>query len=111
MLLKSTLSRMPETNPALDQQQLYAMGLDHARRLSRRLWTDHNIHDPGITTLELLCYALTDLAYRAQFPIEDLLAAATDNAGAMAGQFFTPRQILPCAPLTERDYRKLLIDL
>ena len=75
------------------------------------LWTDHNIHDPGITTLELLCYALTELAYRSRFPVEDLLAAAEKNAENMAAQFFTPRQILPNRALTERDYRKLLIDL
>jgi hypothetical protein len=111
MLLIPTISRTAETEPALDQRQLYAIGLDHVRRLSRRLWTDHNIHDPGITTLELLCYALTDLGYRAQFPVEDLLAGKTDNAAAMAGQFFTPRQILPNRALTRNDYRKLLIDL
>ena len=111
MLLTPTISRTPETDPALDQKQLYALGLDHVRRLSRRLWTDHNIHDPGITTLELLCYALTDLAYRSRFPVEDLLATADKNAENMAAQFFTPRQILPNRALTERDYRKLLIDL
>ena len=27
-------------------------------------WTAHNTHDPGITVLELLAYALTDLHYR-----------------------------------------------
>src|SRR5690606_13404824 len=88
-----------------------AEGLDGIRRLSRRLWTDHNIHDPGITTLELACYALTELAYRAEFSVEDLLATSEDNAGNMARQFHTPRTILPNRPLTARDYRKLMIDL
>lgn len=111
MLLAPTLSRTPENQAAFDQQQLYALGLDHVRRLSRRLWTDHNLHDPGITTLELLCYALTDLAYRTRFPIEDLLATPENKAENMATQFWTPRQILPNRPLTVRDYRKLLIDL
>ena len=27
-------------------------------------WTAHNTHDPGITVLELLSYALTELQYR-----------------------------------------------
>lgn len=94
-------------DPALDQKRLYAIGLDHVRRLAKQVWTDHNVHDPGITTLELLCYALTDLAYRASLPVEDLLAS---SAGTPA-KFFTPRQILPSAPLTLLDYRKLLIDL
>lgn len=111
MLLKPTLSRNPESEPALDQKQLYDLGLKHVRRLSRRLWTDHNLHDPGITALELLCYALTDLAYRTRFPMQDLLATGRDNTGNMAAQFFTPGQILPNCPLTPRDYRKLMIDL
>lgn len=111
MLLNPTISSVPEADPALDQRALFALGLDHVRRLSRRLWTDHNIHDPGITTLELLAYALTDLTYRARYPLEDLLAAPEDNAAAMAGQFFSARRILPGRAVSESDYRKLLIDL
>ncbi|HEY1181036.1 MAG TPA: hypothetical protein VGE56_01930, partial [Rhodocyclaceae bacterium] len=111
MLLTPVISRVTAADPALDQRQLYAQGLDGIRRLSRKLWTDHNTHDPGITTLELACYALTELSYRAQFAVEDLLATETDNAGTMAQQFFTPRQILPNRPLTVLDYRKILIDL
>jgi len=95
----------------LDQQPLFELGLREVRAYARELWTDHNIHDPGITMLELLCYALTDLCYRACFPIEDLLAVADDNKGNMAGQFFKARQALPNGPLTELDYRKLLIDV
>ena len=30
---------------------------------SRREWTDSNLHDPGITVVELLVYALSDLTY------------------------------------------------
>ncbi|HQU78819.1 MAG TPA: hypothetical protein PLU47_05050 [Azonexus sp.] len=111
MLLKPTISPLPEADPALDQRQLYALGLDHVRRLSRRLWTDHNVHDPGITTLELLAYALTELAYRTRFPIEDLLAAPKNNAAKMEKLFDRACRILPNRPLTEADYRKLLIDL
>ncbi len=96
---------------ALDQQQLYDIGLQHVQDLASRLWTDYNVHDPGITTLELLCYALTDLGYRASFPIPDLLASASDNAEEMQKQFFSAGKILPSQPLTLLDYRKLLIDL
>lgn len=112
MLLTPTIAQAPETDPALDWRQLYALGLDHVRDLSRKRWTDYNVHDPGITTLELACYALTELAYRAQFPVPDLLADPdfTKNAAAMEAQFFRAREILPCRPLTANDYRKLLID-
>ena len=49
----------------LPESQDYAFlrerGLEHIRALSGRIWTYHNLHDPGVTTLEVLCYALTDL--------------------------------------------------
>ena len=111
MLRQAKISPLPPADPALDQRLLSGIGLDGVRRLSRRQWTDHNTHDPGITTLELLAYALTDLAYRTRFPIEDLLAAPENNAAEMARLFDSAGQVLPCMPVTENDYRKLLIDL
>ncbi|MEP7120329.1 MAG: diguanylate cyclase [Byssovorax sp.] len=110
MLERLTISTSPPRELGLDQAALHAAGLAHVRRLSGRIWTDHNLHDPGVTTLELLCYALTDLGYRASFPVEDLLASG-DGVEAMKEQFPTARALLPNAPLTLLDYRKLLIDL
>src|ERR1043165_5682436 len=107
MLSQLTIAKERASEPELDQAQLYAAGLSHVRRLASRIWTDYNVHDPGITTLELLCYALTDLSYRAEFPVKDLLASEADNAGEMAKQFFTARRILPNRALTLLDYRKL----
>lgn len=110
MLSQLTIPKHRNAPIALNHQQLYAIGLNHIQQLSSRIWTDYNVHDPGITTLELLCYALTELGYRASFPIEDLLASEQDNAAKMQQQFFTARQILPNRALTLLDYRKLLID-
>src|SRR5689334_15089239 len=111
MLNQLTISKTRPADPALDHEQLFALGLEHVRRLAGQLWSDHNAHDPGITTLELLCYALTDLAYRADHPIEDLLTGAGEGVDALRTQFFSARTILPARPLTELDYRKLLIDV
>jgi hypothetical protein len=105
-----TIARRPNRAEGLDQQDLYRRGIDLVRFYAREVWTDHNIHDPGITTLELLCYALTDLAYRAGYGIEDLLAPA-DKAHPAKSTLYTARRILPNRPLTIADYRKLLIDL
>ena len=104
--------RKPETLAlGLDPKPLFALGLAAVRGYARSGWTDHNVHDPGITTLELLCYALTDLSYRACYPVEDLLAVPGDNAAAMAEHFFRARRALPNAPLTALDYRRLLLDV
>lgn len=108
---KNRNGAVPESNAAFDHERLFVAGLEHIERLARRIWTDYNVHDPGITTLELLCYAITDLGYRASLPVQDLLAAGSDNAAHMQSQFFTARQILPNRALTVNDYRKLLIDV
>jgi hypothetical protein len=84
-------------------------------QMGSRLWTDYNTHDPGITILEALCYAITDLSYRVGWDIKDLLAPekpAADLADAFPGQaFFSAREILTVNPTTPDDFRRLLIDL
>jgi hypothetical protein len=46
------------------QWQSLASALQRAMTRLVPDWTAHNTHDPGITVLELLSYALTDLQYR-----------------------------------------------
>lgn len=113
-----TLSAAPQP-VALDSPALFAQGLQHLRSTARQTWTDHNIHDPGITMLELFSYALTDLAYRCALPMADLLRrapagsseAAAETARRTQAQFHPPTAALPTEPLTLPDWRKLLIDL
>ncbi len=102
-----------ERNRTLTQAQDYnflrAEGQNYIESLSHKLWTDYNTHDPGITILEALCYAITELGYRTNFKIEDLLA---DKDGVIKNQtFFSARNILTNAPLTMLDYRKMIIDI
>jgi hypothetical protein len=92
----------------LDFTALRNEGLHHIGALSGKLWTDHNIHDPGITTLEVLSYAILDLGYRTSRPIENLLAPTSEEKD---DNFFTANQILTNNPLTITDYRKLLLSL
>ena len=40
----------PET---LDYYALRKMGMKHIAQLGGSLWSDHNIHDPGITNYEI----------------------------------------------------------
>ena len=106
-------------HPHLDFQKLRREGLKHIGELSGKIWTDHNTHDPGVTILEELCYALTDLGYRTTLPMADLLATAqkdpgTDTAAVESPRhenFFTPHEILSCNPTTVLDFRKLLLDV
>lgn len=94
----------------LDFDALRRQGIDYLGKLSGKIWTDHNVHDPGITILETLCYAMLDLGYRTNFPVADIFAKAKDDKSP-DDNFFTPAQALGSNPLTIMDYRKLLIDI
>ena len=107
-----------QKNPALREGSNYELlrkkGLDYIEQLASSLWTDYNIHDPGITILELLSYAITDLGYRSSINIKDLLAepiTKIPKADPKRQGFFTAREILTVNPWTTADFRKLLIDI
>lgn len=107
-----TLVKNPVLSESQDYELLRAKGLQYIQELGSRLWTDYNIHDPGITILELLSYAISDLGNRCAFDIKDILALPplqTDDPERQA--FYTAREILTINPWTNRDFRKLLIDL
>lgn len=97
--------------PDMDFELLRQKGLEYLQQLTGQNWTDFNAHDPGITILEQLCYALTDLAYRIEYPMQDLLTngynkptAADDNA------LYPLLQILTTNPVTINDFRRIIID-
>lgn len=106
-----TISKSKQVDLSRDYQRLRELGLDHIEALSSKIWTDYNVHDPGITILELLCYAITDLGYRTSYKVEDLLADRSAPSPPRDRQFYTAREILTCNPVTISDYRKLLIDV
>jgi len=106
-----TISKKPPAHKSMDYEFLRKKGMKYISELSGKLWTDYNIHDPGITIMELLCYAISDLGYRTSLPIKDLLAAEKNNLRKMKRQFPTAKSILRNGPVTFNDYRKLLMDI
>src|SRR5262245_6541676 len=108
-LLAATIAKQPELPAAADYYRLRRDGIGFIEKLGSRLWTDYNTHDPGITILEALCYAITDLAYRIQWPIQDLLAPANPSVKPQEPfpnqAFFTAREILTVNPWTGDDFR------
>lgn len=106
-----TISPDEPANKGLDYAYLKEEGIRLIQELAGKIWTDYNEHDPGVTTLEQLCYALTELSYRAELPVQDLLIDKPNGKINPRRQaLFIPRRILPCSPLTENDYRKLFVD-
>ncbi|GHT70986.1 hypothetical protein AGMMS50239_39890 [Bacteroidia bacterium] len=95
---------------ALNYENLRRYGIDYITKLGNKLWTDHNIHDPGITTLELLCYALTDLGYRTSFNIKDILTPRMGKGPEIQDTFIPADQILSSSPITKEDFRKWILE-
>ncbi len=99
------------TPPPLSQnfKQLKDEGLRYIQQHVDTEWTNLNDSDPGITILEQLCFALTELGYCNNFAIADILTQASGQL-QVADQFYRPQEILTTSPVTLNDYRRYLID-
>lgn len=106
----NTIPKKVATGDDLDFFYLRKKGIQYIEDLGGKLWTDFNSHDPGITMLEMLCYAITDLGMRMDLPIENILAS-DDKSKGIASQFFKASEVLPTSQVTALDYRKLFIDI
>jgi hypothetical protein len=78
--------------------------------MSGNIWTDYNEHDPGITILDILNYALTELDYKSSFPLQDYLNSNKKEFLAEDYGLYNPLQVYPTGPVTKADYRKLIFD-
>lgn len=99
-----TIPKEVPQDSALSYEFLRAEGMQLIQKMAGDTWTDHNIHDPGITILEQVCYAVTDLAYRMEFDILDLI-------GNDHKSLYSPATILTTNPVTLMDIRKMVIDI
>jgi hypothetical protein len=91
---------------AMDFNFLRKEGIKRIQELTGSFWTDYNLHDPGVTILEQLCYGITDLAYRTSIDIEQHLFSKKGEKLP----FFVPEDTLTISALTIEDYRKIFID-
>ena len=94
----------------MDYEKLLEYGLSYIRSIGASHWTDFNVHDPGVTTLEALTLALTDLSYRSSAAMADLMTRPGGKAPSLEGAMFPADEILPNAPTTVDDYRKLILE-
>jgi hypothetical protein len=101
----------PFDNADLNYDILLQKGLEWVQQYAGDHWTDYNYHDPGVTFLEQIVYAITDLGYRTSFDIQDLLMVGKDDFPLVKlNLFFPPHEILPVNPVNVTDFRKLIID-
>jgi hypothetical protein len=103
MISAKGISKKP-SGTTLDFNKLRAEGIDLIQALSGDEWTDFNVHDPGVTTLEVLCYGLTDLGYRTELLQETFRSEELAEIDFIEKYFFTPDEIIGNLPLTKWDF-------
>lgn len=89
--------------------RLQEKSIQTVQQLSGEIWTDFNEHDPGVTTLQALNYALTELDYRLQFDTADYLTPPDSSFIPVQNTLFLPEAVFPVNPVTAMDYRKLFL--
>lgn len=89
--------------------QLQKQTLDELQRLSGKVWTDFNVHDPGITLADAANHVLTEIDYKLGFELQDYLTDTEGNINYEKYGLFRPEKVYTTAPVTAEDYRKLFI--
>ncbi len=84
-------------------------GLAFIQKFSSDTWTNFNPSDPGVTILEQVCFALTELGYCNSFSIQDILTRP-DGKLQIENQFYAPEELLTTSPVNNNDYIKYIID-
>ena len=105
------LPRAPQRPPSQDYAYLRGVGLRAIERLAHEEWTDLNVHDPGVTLLELMAFVWTDAGMRCAYAVRDLLTRIRDGTPVSVGDFHLADEILPCNPVSFDDLRKVLADV
>jgi len=96
-----------------EEESLYThlqeRALKEVQSLAGEVWTDYNEHDPGVTILDILNYALLETDYRLQFGWQDYLSLPEDGFIPEMHALFAPSSVFTVNPVTATDYRKLLV--
>ena len=84
--------------------------IEYIDKIGGNKWNDYEEHDPGITILEELCFAIIDLDYRISFSVEDILANNPQGNNDRI-PFYEAADILPTNPVTVNDFQKVVLDI
>lgn len=90
----------------LDYETLRLEGIRLIQKLCGNVWTDFNPHDPGVTILEQIVFALTDLGYKTGFDIEAFLCTPSGRIDYKQEALYTREEVLKQFPVTCDDYEQ-----
>lgn len=106
-----------QKEPYIEQQpvedalytKLQEQTLDEVQRLAGKVWTDYNVHDPGITVGDVTNHALTELDYKLGFPLADYCVEKDGTFSPGRFGLFPPEEVYTTQPVTVEDYRRLFL--
>lgn len=104
------LEQAEPLDPAEDAFAMRDGAIADLHDLGPPFWTDFNTHDPGVTFLDVLCYGLADLGYLVNSDVADLVAGPDGHIDFERLGLFVPRRIFPTSPISDLDYRKVILD-
>lgn len=107
---ESTYINRLDTEKDIDFENIRKEGIRLLQELSGRIWTDYNLHDPGVTILEQLIYALTELVYFTGFDVKDFITSADGEIKYHDLALYKPLEIFPSENITSNDYCKTIFD-
>ena len=111
MKTSPTIVRKDRAQSPHAYDKLRKEGIHLTQELSGNQWTDYNHHDPGVTILEQVCFALTDLIYRTTFDVTDYLCDQDGNVNLPKLGLHRPQDVFFCRPTTKKDLKKALIGM
>ncbi|MCG8697413.1 MAG: hypothetical protein MI922_05115, partial [Bacteroidales bacterium] len=104
------IERKKKGEDELDFESLKEQGIKLLQELSGKVWTDYNTHDPGVTILEQVIYALNELIYISEFDVKDVLTAENGQIPYKDLALYKPLEIFPSGTITHNDYCKSIFD-
>ena len=92
-----------------DYALLQEQSVEMIQQLAGNHWTDYNEHDPGVTLLDAINYALIELKYRLGFDFSSYLVNPLTGQVDLEGVGLKPASaVLPPTVVTSSDYEQLI---
>lgn len=89
-------------------QELQEKTLERLQELSGDVWTDFNVHDPGVTISDNMNYALFELQYKLELPFRSFIGPDSSeyaSKGILPAEYIFAQSIV-----TPEDYEQLFLD-
>lgn len=93
----------------LNFESLMAQGLEIIQNLAGENWSDYNLHDPGVTLLEQLCFVLTDITYRSDADIIQYFINEHGKLDLSHQGLYGPIKVLSSGPVNANDLEVLVL--